>query len=167
MTSTTTGLAEAVRITTDRIGQAILQCDGHSHRQPAHWVLTDEEGHELMGGYMTEVVEARAVMDSAVQCTICGKPMSQSMADLGEHRHPHCMHEPACSGEPATEEYAQPIPGFDDARALAWYRATYDDDTGDDMVLARLHAWARRQSLGPNIHEVPLREGVSYTAPPF
>ena len=94
-TETTMTLAEAVRITTDRIEQAILQRSGHSHRQPAQWVLIDEEGRELMGGYMTEVVEARAVMDSDVQCTICGKPMSQSMADMGEHRHPHCMHEPA------------------------------------------------------------------------
>ena len=28
---------------------------------------------------------------SDVMCTICGKPVTQSLADLGEHRHPHCM----------------------------------------------------------------------------
>lgn len=29
--------------------------------------------------------------DSDVLCTICGQPVSQDLADMGEHRHPHCM----------------------------------------------------------------------------
>jgi len=44
-----------------------------------------------MNATVAEAGQARAVMDSDVLCTICGKPVSQSMADLGEHRHPHCM----------------------------------------------------------------------------
>jgi hypothetical protein len=72
MTTTTTapGLAEAARITAERIEQAILHCRGHSHRQPAHWVLTDEEGRELMGGYMTEVVQARRELPE-YDCPVC------------------------------------------------------------------------------------------------
>jgi hypothetical protein len=56
----------------------------------------------------------------------------------------------------------------DEAKALAWYRAIYDDpEADDDLVLARLAAWFRRQSLGPEIHGVPRREGVAWTEPPF
>lgn len=40
--------------------------------------------------YVSEVVWQECEM-SEVLCTICGKPMSQAMADLGEHRHGHCM----------------------------------------------------------------------------
>ena len=50
----------------------------------------------------------------------------------------------------------------DDAQALAWYRATFDDDqTSDDMVLARLDAWDRGQSLGPFRQGVPQRKGAA------
>jgi hypothetical protein len=56
---------------------------------------------------------------------------------------------------------------FDDAKALAWYRARYDDDqASDDLVLTRLTAWADGRSLGPEIHEIPLRDG-SLWPPPF
>lgn len=45
-----------------------------------------------------------------------------------------------------------------EAEALAWYRATYDDDkTTDEQVLARLNAWDAGRSLGPDAHGVPRR----------
>lgn len=48
---------------------------------------------------------------------------------------------------------------IDDTKALAWYRATFDDDGADDhVILSRLYAWQEGRSLGPFIHEVPLRE---------
>jgi len=56
-------------------------------------------------------------------------------------------------GETAPPSFAS------DAEALAWYRATYDDDqASDDLVLARLAAWGRRQSLGPDAHGIPRRQ---------
>lgn len=49
----------------------------------------------------------------------------------------------------------------DDAQALAWYRATFDDDqTSDEMVLQRLDAWERGQSFGPFAQGVPERKGA-------
>jgi hypothetical protein len=57
---------------------------------------------------------------------------------------------------------------FDDTKALAWYRATYDDDeTSDDLALARMAARARGQSLGPDLHGVPRRPGVITAERPF
>jgi hypothetical protein len=49
-------------------------------------------------------------------------------------------------------------PAAFDAEALAWYRAVYDDDeASDELVLARLDAWDRGQSLGPDVHGIPRR----------
>jgi hypothetical protein len=57
---------------------------------------------------------------------------------------------------------------FDDAKALAWYRATYaDGETSDDLALARMAAWARGQSLGPDVHGIPRRPGAETAECPF
>jgi hypothetical protein len=56
-------------------------------------------------------------------------------------------------------------PFASDAEALAWYRATYDDDQAEDeLVLARLDAWARGQSLGPDVQGIPRRQARPATA---
>ena len=61
---------------------------------------------------------------------------------------------------------ADPADMFDDAEVLAWYRATYDDDQADDdLVLARMAAWARGQSLGPDVQGIPRRPGPAAERP--
>ena len=58
-----------------------------------------------------------------------------------------------------TTTEAGPLSFASDAEALAWYRATYDDDeTSDQLVLARLEALGEGRSFGPDAHGVPRRQ---------
>jgi hypothetical protein len=80
--------------------------------------------------------------------TQCSPPRTFCPHCGEKHRHDFSRHESACF----------------EAKVLAWYRATYDDDqASDELVLARLAAWARGQPLGPEVHGIPRRRGV---APP-
>jgi hypothetical protein len=116
---------------------------------------------DLLAG-MISVVRAQAQRE--FDSGRWGDDPGWSAAGLDEHHHAlveeWAAHDCNCEWCASPGKTANDIPGLgivNDEEALAWYRRTFDDDAGDDTVLARLQAWTEGRSAGPFEQGVPLR----------